>query len=96
MDKDTAYFFTLIYQYNEMAMVYLGKLPGPEGKIEAVNLDTARYTIDFLEMIERKTKGNLSEEEDRMLKSTLTNLRLNFLDEMKKQENSKVTEPEQN
>ncbi len=91
MDKDTAYLFTLVYQYNELAMISLGKLPGPDGKIEPVNLDAARYAIDFLEMFERKTKGNVNEEEDRLIKQTLTNLRLNFLDEMKKHESQKST-----
>ncbi len=86
MDKDTALFFTMIYQYNELAMISMGKLPGPDGKIQPVNNEATRYAIDFLEMIEHKTKGNLNEDEQRMLTQTLTNLRLNFLEELKKKE----------
>ena len=96
MESDTAYFFTLVYQYNELAMIHLGKLAGPEGKPMPVNLDAARYTIDFLEMIERKTKGNLSDDEDRMLKQTLINLRLNFVEELKRQNSPKDETTEQN
>ncbi len=92
MESDTAFFFTLVYQYNELAMIHLGKLAGPEGKPLPMNLEAARYTVDFLEMIDRKTKGNLTDDEDRMLKQTLINLRLNYVEELKKQSAAKPEE----
>ncbi|MDK9700029.1 MAG: DUF1844 domain-containing protein [bacterium] len=81
MDKDTSYFFTLVYQFSEMAMIGMGKLPGPDGKVGPVQLEAARFAIDVLEMLDRKTKGNRTDDEERFLQQTLTNLRLNFVDE---------------
>jgi hypothetical protein len=50
-----------------------------------VNLETARLFIDQLEMLEIKTKGNLSKEEDTLLKQSLSHLRLSFVDAVNEQ-----------
>jgi len=66
------------------AMIYLGKFVHPgSGKLER-NLDAAKYAIDLLGMIERKTRGNLDRDEERFLGEVLTTLRLNFVDEVEK------------
>lgn len=61
-------------------MQHMGKTMNPfTGKIET-NLEAAQATIDMLEMIEAKTRGNRDPEEDRVIKNTLTNLRMNFVE----------------
>ena len=66
------------------AMQQLGKLANPlTGKIER-NLDGAKATIDMIEMLKAKTQGNLSPEEQQVLESNLSNLQLNYVDELKR------------
>ena len=43
------------------------------------NLDLARYTIDLLFVLGEKTRGNLTEEEEKMLQKSLTELRLLYV-----------------
>jgi len=43
------------------------------------DLEIARFNIDMLATLEEKTKGNLSKDEERVLKSTLSELRMTFV-----------------
>jgi hypothetical protein len=62
----------------------MGKIPSPfSGELER-NLEVSRLTIDTLEAIETRTKGNLSEEEKTVFERILRELRMNYLDELKK------------
>jgi hypothetical protein len=63
-----------------MAMLLLGKIPHPEGGQVTRNMEAARLFIDQLEMLEVKTKGNLTKEEAALLKQSLMQLRLAFVD----------------
>lgn len=66
------------------AMQQMGKLVNPlTGKTER-NLDGAKATIDMIKMLQAKTKGNLSKEEQQVLDSSLSNLQLNYVDELKR------------
>ncbi len=77
-------FATYIATLGTMGWQALGKLPNPmNGKIE-INLLQAKEVIDLLEILDEKTKGNLTSEEDNVLKSTLANLRINYVEEIKK------------
>jgi hypothetical protein len=68
------------------AMQHLGKVMSPmTGKVER-NLDAARYSIDMLDMLQRKTAGNLTSEEQKLLDHVLHELRLNYLDEVGKKD----------
>ena len=79
-----ALFTQLVAIFHGSAMVALGKIKNPAtDKIER-NLDQAKQSIDLLEMIKLKTKGNLSDSETRTLDHFLTDLRLNFVDEKNK------------
>ena len=61
-------------------MQHLGKTLSPvTNKIEK-NLPAAQSTIDMLDMLEAKTKGNLSENEAKLLKSILSELKLNYVE----------------
>ena len=79
--EDTRRFLDLVSLFGTQALMALGKLANPAtGKAER-NLDAARLFIDLLEMVERKTVGNLSADEAKVLKATLTDLRLMFVEE---------------
>jgi hypothetical protein len=45
--------------------------------------------IEILETLKEKTKGNLTEDEDRILMATITDLKLNYVDEVSKEENER-------
>ncbi|MBI5267380.1 MAG: DUF1844 domain-containing protein [candidate division Zixibacteria bacterium] len=77
-------FIQLTLSLQAGAMVQMGKIASPvTGKIER-DLTQARATIDLLEMLHRKTKGNLSGDEQTLLDRILYELRLNYVDEAAK------------
>ncbi|MFM7231052.1 MAG: DUF1844 domain-containing protein [bacterium] len=82
--REAALFLQLVLGLQQAAMMSLGKLMNPmTGKIER-NLEAARNTIDTLSAIEARTRGNLEPDEQRVLTQVLTDLRMNYLDEVKK------------
>jgi len=77
-------FMGLVYSLTQSAFISLGKLPDPmTGNIDR-NLPQASQTIDLLAALQEKTKGNLEEEEDKFLGRTISDLRLNYVDEVNK------------
>ncbi|HTL59795.1 MAG TPA: DUF1844 domain-containing protein [Candidatus Limnocylindrales bacterium] len=76
----SALFAQLVMQQANMAMMLLGKVPHPETGQVVKDIDAARLFIDQLEMLEAKTKGNLTKEESALLKQSLMNLRLGFVE----------------
>ena len=80
-------FTQLVAIFHGSAMVALGKLKNPATDRIERNLDQARQAIDMLEMLKSKTEGRLNATEQRMLDGALTELRLNYLDELKKDNN---------
>src|SRR4029077_9837743 len=78
-------FLTLIMSLATAAWSQLGKIPHPAtNKIEK-DLEQAKMSIDFLRMLLEKTKNNLKPKEDELLSNTVTDLELNFADEVKKE-----------
>ena len=78
-------FAELLYIFHASAMQAMGKITNPvSGKIER-NLEQARQSIEMVEMIKEKTKGNLNSDLTRMLDTMLSELRLNYVDEYNKQ-----------
>ncbi|MBI3323113.1 MAG: DUF1844 domain-containing protein [Candidatus Omnitrophica bacterium] len=61
------------------AMVALGEIPHPSTNLAAENLEQARYFIDLLGMLQEKTKGNLSQEEESLLEGVLYELRMKYV-----------------
>lgn len=82
--QSEALFTQLVALFHGSAMVALGKLKNPATDRIERNIEQARQAIDLLEMLREKTKGNLSANESRLLDGALTELRLNYLDEAKK------------
>lgn len=72
-------FSTFILSLNTAALVHLGEIPDPITNKKQVNLTLAKQTIDTLEMLREKTKGNLSLDEEKLLQSIIYELKLKFL-----------------
>ena len=73
----------LVGTFQSSAWIALGKTKNPmTDKIER-NLEQASYYIDLLDMLQSKTKGNVSEYEEQMLINTVSELKMNFIDEQK-------------
>lgn len=79
-DMHKALFANLVMMLSSSAMQQLGKLINPMTNKTEVSLEGARMTIDMLEMIDAKTKGNLDEEEEKMMKELLSSLQMNFVE----------------
>ncbi len=76
-------FINFVIMLSQSVMLHLGKIANPlSGKIEK-NLDGAKATIDLLVMFKEKTRGNLTDREDKFLATTLSNLQMNYVDELK-------------
>jgi hypothetical protein len=76
----SAMFAHLVMQHTNMALIFLGQMPHPQTGQMSQDLEHARYFIDQLEMLEAKTKGNLSKQEETILKQSLTSLRMAFVE----------------
>ncbi|MFC1553531.1 DUF1844 domain-containing protein [candidate division KSB1 bacterium] len=79
-------FKSLVLNFQMSAMVGMGKVINPVTQKAEKNLDEAKISIDMLNMLEIKTKNNLSDDEKRFLQHVLTDLRLNFVQEKAKPE----------
>src|SRR6266702_2074155 len=79
-DMTSALFAQLVMQQVNMAMMLLGKVAHPESGKLIKDIEGARFFIDQLEMLEIKTKGNLTKEESGLLKQSLMSLRLAFVE----------------
>ena len=89
-DQNELMFIGLLQSFVSSAWIQLGRQENPlTGKTET-NLKEARFTIDMLEMIEKKTEGNLSDKEQQILKSSLAELKMNFVELSMKQDSSKT------
>jgi hypothetical protein len=72
-------FVELVMMQAQQAAMFLGQMPGPDGSEPQVNLEYAKLFIDQLEMLQEKTRGNLSNEEMQVLTGVLSDLRLTFV-----------------
>jgi len=80
-------FMSIVYSISQACMSQLGKITNPAtGKVEK-NIVQAKASIEMLEMLKEKTKGNLTKTEEKMLLTTLSNLYLNYSDEANKAQN---------
>ena len=83
-EKHQALFMQLVVMFHSLTMHQLGKMKNPvTDKVER-NLASAQGTIDMLEMLKGKTKGNLDSNEERFLTELLKELKLNYVDEAAK------------
>ena len=82
--RDAALFLQLVLGLQQSAMISLGKLMNPITRKAEADLEAARATIDTLAAIEARTRGNLEPDEARVIHQVLAELRLNYVDELKK------------
>lgn len=74
-------FATFIFSLNSSVLVHLGIIEDPATGQKVKNLALAKQTIDILGMLEEKTRGNLSPDEESMLKNMLYDLRIIYVKE---------------
>jgi hypothetical protein len=74
-------FPTFIFSLSSSVYVQLGLLEEPESGKRIKNLPLAKQTIDILGMLEEKTRGNLTKDEENMLKNILYDLRMLYIRE---------------
>ena len=90
MDEDNhqILFKQLVMQNQQMAMISLGKVKNPVSDTLDKNLEYAKLSIDTLDMLVQKTKGNLSEYEKKLLAETVTQLKIIYVEESGKETNA--------
>jgi hypothetical protein len=88
-----ALFLQLVLGLQQSAMMALGKLMNPLTRKVETHLEMARDTIDTLAALEDRTRGNLEPDEARVLKQVLTDLRMNYVEELKKASAPKTGDP---
>jgi len=76
-------FIEFVMMQAQNAALFLGQIPNPQTGKGEVNLELAKMFIDQLAMIQEKTRGNLTKEEEAVLKNTLANLQMAFVDASK-------------
>jgi uncharacterized protein DUF1844 len=76
----TQRFIEFVMMHAQNAALFLGQIPNPKTGQPEINLDLARMFIDQLEMIQEKTRGNLTNEEMMVLRNTLSNLQMAFVE----------------
>jgi hypothetical protein len=73
-------FSTFILSLSHSALVHLGDAPDPDRGRPLPNLPMARQTIDLLALLEEKTRGNLTGEEERLLAQAVYDLKMRFIE----------------
>lgn len=98
--EESQRFFSLISMLQRSAMMHIGMIPDEEGMIH-FNLAEAKAAIDLLDTLQTRTKGNLEDVEETILKGLISELKMHFVRaperqkdievEMKRQEELKET-----
>jgi hypothetical protein len=76
-------FVSILFSYVHSTLICLGDIDDPVKQAKVESLDGARHMIDILELLEEKTKGNLSPEEQQYLESALFDLRMRYMQKAK-------------
>ncbi len=81
LHKHQLLFTQLVIMFHAATMQQLGKVKHPVTEKIEKNLEAAQNTIDILEMLQAKTKGNLAQDEDVLMSQVLQELRLAYVQE---------------
>lgn len=84
LKKEDQLFIHLVNTFVQSAWISLGKVKNPVSDSLERNMEQATYYIDLLDMLQTKMKGNLSEWEEQYIIHSLSELKLNYIDEQKK------------
>ena len=86
-------FLHMISMFQVAAMQQLGKLMDPvSGKVDK-DLEQAKVSIDILDILKEKTRGNLTKAEEEFLGKVLFELHMNYVDELKASKEADTEEP---
>ncbi len=72
-------FPSYLLSYYTQGLVLMGEIPNPYTNKKEEDIEAARHTIDILNMLEEKTKGNLSTDERQLLENVLYELRMKYM-----------------
>ncbi|HWY52375.1 MAG TPA: DUF1844 domain-containing protein [Chthoniobacterales bacterium] len=87
-------FIEFVMMHAQNAALFLGQIPNPKTGEGEVNLELAKMFIDQLAMVQEKTRGNLTNEEATVLRNTLSNLQMVYV-EVAQQTPKGAAQPEQ-
>ena len=76
----TQRFIEFVMMHAQNAALFLGQIPNPKTGQGEVNLELAKVFIDQLEMIQEKTRGNLTNDESAVLRNALSNLHMVYVE----------------
>lgn len=77
-------FSTFVFSLSTQALMHLGEIPNPlTGKVES-DIPVAKQMIDIIGVLREKTRGNLDEGEEKLMDDVLFNLRMRYVDAVKK------------
>ena len=89
LSKKEKLFMYLVGTFQSSAWIALGKIKNPMTEKSRVNIEQASFYIDLLDMMQEKMKGNLTDYEEQMLINTVSELKLNLIDEKNISRNKK-------
>lgn len=81
-------FSSFILGLSTQALIYMGEVPLAPGQPVQTDLSAAQQMIDMLALLQQKTKGNLDRDEEAMLEHVLFDLRMRYVDLVKKSRES--------
>jgi hypothetical protein len=92
--EDSQHFFSLIHMLQRSALLHMGGIPDTEGKIH-FNMGEAKQAIDLLDILTKRTAGNLEKIEENMLKGIVSELKMRFVGAPADQERIKAEQKRQ-
>ena len=87
--EESQRFFSLVHMLQRSAMMHLGLIPDEAGMIH-FNMGEAKAAIDVLDTLETRTKGNLEEVEETMLRGLVSELKMLFVHAPERQQESEA------
>lgn len=73
------------------ALIFMGEIPNPVTEQAEKNLPQSKFLIDTLILLREKTKGNLTEQEDKLLNGAIYELQVKFIEVLKKEQGGEIT-----
>tara|TARA_X000001036_G_scaffold312850_1_gene291403 strand:+ start:1047 stop:1349 length:303 start_codon:yes stop_codon:yes gene_type:complete len=80
LNKDENLFSYVVDTFRSSASISMGKMKNPVTNKTNVNIQQAKYYLDLLIMLQKKTKNNLTDYEEQMLINTVSELKMRFIE----------------
>lgn len=84
-EKQQMLFVQLVSSLHGAALMQLGKMKNPATDKLERNIEQAELTIEMLDMLKEKTKGNLTNDEEKFVTTVISEVKLNYVDEKAKE-----------